>query len=48
MTVPPSIVPLSWRYAPAPFEALLQMQKLSAEVFKERKAGAGVDAKPGR
>jgi putative DNA methylase len=35
------VIPLSLRDAPALIERLLPVQKLSAEVFKERKAGAG-------
>lgn len=35
------IVPFSLKDAPALIERLLPVQKLSAEVFKERKAGAG-------
>ena len=36
-----SITPFSLKHAPALIERLLPVQKLSAEVFKERKAGAG-------
>lgn len=36
-----SIIPFSLRDAPSLIERLLPVQKLSAEVFKERKAGAG-------
>jgi len=36
-----AIVPFSLKDAPALIERLLPVQKLSAEVFKERKAGAG-------
>jgi len=36
-----SVTPFSLRDAPALIEELLPVQKLSAEVFKERKAGAG-------
>lgn len=36
-----SIIPFSLKDAPALIERLLPVQKLSAEVFKERKAGAG-------
>lgn len=36
-----SIVPFSLKDAPALIERILPVQKLSAEVFKERKAGAG-------
>ena len=35
------ILPFSLKDAPALIERLLPVQKLSAEVFKERKAGAG-------
>ncbi|MGD9974654.1 MAG: anti-phage-associated DUF1156 domain-containing protein [Desulfatirhabdiaceae bacterium] len=37
----PPIIPLSLKDAPALIERILPVQKLSAEVFKERKAGAG-------
>jgi putative DNA methylase len=36
-----SVIPFSLKDAPALIERLLPVQKLSAEVFKERKAGAG-------
>ncbi len=36
-----AIIPFSLKDAPALIERLLPVQKLSAEVFKERKAGAG-------
>jgi putative DNA methylase len=36
-----SVIPFSLKNAPALIERLLPVQKLSAEVFKERKAGAG-------
>ena len=36
-----TVVPLSLKDAPALIERLLPVQKLSAEVYKERKAGAG-------
>ena len=36
-----TVTPLSLKEAPALIERLLPVQKLSAEVFKERKAGAG-------
>ena len=41
MTVPVTIVPYSLRDVPALIEKLLPVQKLSVEVFKERKAGPG-------
>ena len=37
----PSITPFSLKGAPALIERLLPVQKLSAEVYKERKAGSG-------
>ncbi len=37
----PPVIPFSLKDAPALIERLLPVQKLSAEVFKERKAGAG-------
>ena len=37
----PPVMPFSLKEAPALIERLLPVQKLSAEVFKERKAGAG-------
>jgi hypothetical protein len=40
------ITPFSLKDAPALIERLLPVQKLSAEVFKERKAGAGQTLTP--
>lgn len=37
----PSVVPFALKNAPALIERLLPVQKLSAEVYKERMAGAG-------
>ena len=42
----PPVVPLSLKDAPALIERLLPVQKLSAEVFKERKAGPGQTSVP--
>ena len=39
-----SVIPFSLKDAPALIERLLPVQKLSAEVYKEQKAGAGQDA----
>jgi len=44
MTVP--VTPFSLKDAPALIERLLPVQKLSAEVYKERKAGAGQTLTP--
>ncbi|AXY68261.1 DUF1156 domain-containing protein [Thermosynechococcus sichuanensis E542] len=38
---PPTLPPRAWAHRPALIERLLPVQKLSAEVYKERMAGAG-------